>query len=262
MKILLLASGLGFLLGMRHAMDPDHVVAVSTIVAKSRRFGVSWLLGALWGLGHTLTIFVVGGAIILLKAQVPARLGLGLEFAVGLVLVVLGAANLAGRRTWPFSDGGHSHEHGHEGEHGHHPPFGPPKPEAHIHPHGHPRGLAWLERAALEAGGPQMLRAFAVGIVHGLAGSAAVALLVLASIPSAAGGLAYLLVFGAGTLAGMMVLSAAMEGAFLWVGRRLQFRPWVLSGTGLVSVLLGLYIMYQTGWVDGLFLPQALWEPR
>src|SRR5579863_7419373 len=110
MGILLVAGLLGFLLGMRHATDPDHVVAVSTIVARTRRLGVSWLLGGLWGLGHTLTIFAVGVLIIALKVEIPPRVGLGMEFAVGMVLVALGFLNLLGVRTWPFAAHRHSHE--------------------------------------------------------------------------------------------------------------------------------------------------------
>ncbi|MDD5305235.1 MAG: high-affinity nickel-transport family protein, partial [Elusimicrobia bacterium] len=88
---------LGFLLGMRHATDADHVVAVSALVARDRRPGAAWLLGAVWGLGHTATLFALGVAIILFKVVIPPRAGLGMEFAVGLMLLALGALNLSGR---------------------------------------------------------------------------------------------------------------------------------------------------------------------
>jgi hypothetical protein len=260
MGLLIAAGLLGFLLGMRHATDPDHVVAVSTIVARTRKLGVSWLLGALWGLGHTLTIFAVGVAIIALKVAIPPRVGLSMEFAVGLVLVALGLLNLMGVRTWPFAPHLHPHEPGH-----HHPEpsvEAEPHSHPHAHAHAHSRALDWFSRTAATAGLSQLLRAFAVGLVHGLAGSAAVALMVLATIPTVRGGLVYLLVFGAGTLAGMMALSAMMELSFLWISNRFRIDSLIRSGTGLLSALFGLYILYQTGFVDGLFLANVHWVPH
>src|SRR6185503_20255232 len=96
-------------LGMRHASDADHVVAVSTIVARTKKLGAAWLLGAFWGAGHSLTILLVGAAIILFKVTIPPRVGLAMEFAVGLVLIGLGLLNLLGRRVWLA----HRHEHAH-----------------------------------------------------------------------------------------------------------------------------------------------------
>src|ERR1700685_107583 len=91
---------LGFFLGMRHATDPDHVIAVTTIVAKQRGIAKAGVIGALWGMGHTLTIFLVGAAIILFKVAIPPRLGLSMEFAVGLMLILLGILNLTGVLRW------------------------------------------------------------------------------------------------------------------------------------------------------------------
>jgi high-affinity nickel-transport protein len=265
-NVWIVAGLLGFFLGMRHATDPDHVVAVSTIVARTRRLGVSWLLGALWGLGHTLTIFAVGVLIIALKVAIPPRIGLGMEFAVGVVLVTLGALNVAGVRTWPFfQNAGHSHEHSHDEDdpgHSHHSPFGSEPGGPHVHEHPHTSSLDWLSRTVTMAGPAQLARAFAVGLVHGLAGSAAVALMVLATIPTMWGGIVYLLVFGAGTLAGMLLISAMMEASFLWISKRFHVDTLIRSGTGLVSILFGLYVMYQTGFVDGLFLSKVHWEPH
>jgi high-affinity nickel-transport protein len=237
---------LGFLLGMRHATDADHVVAVSTIVARTRRFGAAWLLGAFWGAGHSLTIMLVGAAILLFKVTIPPRLGLSLEFFVGLVLVALGAANIAGARLWR----GHRHAHGHDhGEHRHY----------HIH---------WLRpsgwrRTMRAAGRGRLLRSAAVGLAHGLAGSAAVALLALAAIPDARLGMIYLAVFGIGTLAGMLLLSAALELPMVFAARRFTAGgPWLALASGTLSLAFGLWVVYHTALVDGLFLAQAHWSPR
>lgn len=231
---------LGFLLGMRHAADPDHVLAVSTIVARTKKFGASWLLGALWGLGHTVTIFSVGTAIILLKVVIPPRLGLSMEFAVALALVALGLFNMLG--YGPGSEGpagsrGHTH-----------------LPEAE---------LGWLKRLVRDAGAFQLARSLAVGLIHGLAGSAAVALLVLAAIESPRAAVFYLLVFGAGTLAGMLLLSALMELCMLSLTRGWPAAERLLTfATGLLSFSFGLWTAYHLGWVDGLFSAYPHWTPR
>lgn len=217
MNLLSLLS-VGFLLGMRHATDADHVVAVSAIVAREKRLGPACLLGAVWGLGHTATVFGVGAAIVLLKTAIPARVGLSLELAVGVMLVLLGAANLAGRRL----------DHASEGP----------------------------SRFPFQ-------RALAVGLVHGLAGSAAVALLVLATVPEPRQALAYLLIFGLGTLIGMLTLSALMESSMLYFVRRgAVFARALTAGTGSLSLAFGLWIVYRIGFVDGLFLSAPVWVPR
>ena len=91
---------LGFLLGMRHATDPDHVVAITTIVAKQPGIAKAGLIGVLWGLGHTFTIFVVGTMIILFQVTIPPRLGLSMEFTVAAMLILLGILNLTGMLSW------------------------------------------------------------------------------------------------------------------------------------------------------------------
>lgn len=256
----LAVAALGFFLGMRHATDADHVVAVSTIVARQKRFGTAWLLGAFWGLGHTITIFLVGAAIILAKVEIPPRIGLSMEFAVSLMLILLGLLNMAGYRLGAAGAEIHSHAHDHrDAAHGH--DDRPGGAHAHVHVHGPPLGR-W-RRFLLEAGPLQVLRSLFVGLVHGLAGSAAVALLVLATIHQARLAVLYLVIFGAGTLAGMLVLSAIMEYSMvrlaLWWGsadRLLAF------GTGVLSFLFGLYVAYRIGWVDGLFRARASWTPE
>src|SRR5271165_6042718 len=189
---------IGFFLGMRHATDPDHVIAVTTIVSHQRSTRRAALIGIFWGLGHTVTIFVVGAAIILFNVVIPARLGLGMEFSVGLMLIALGAWNVFGPlRTLPqpqlpaSASVTHSHHHSH-GDYIHAHPHGH-APETHPHrPEQTP--LASLDRKLGRSGLYQWLRPLFVGIVHGLAGSAAIALLILASIRNSTWAVAYLLV--------------------------------------------------------------------
>jgi High-affinity nickel permease len=132
MNSLLAVTVLGFFLGMRHATDPDHVIAVTTIVSRHRTAGGAAAIGALWGVGHTLTIMVVGAGIILLGWVIPARVGLSLELSVGVMLVVLGLMNLSGvlqrvtasltpsakvhAHPHPHGDYVHTHLHAHEPE--------------------------------------------------------------------------------------------------------------------------------------------------
>jgi high-affinity nickel-transport protein len=247
---------LGFALGMRHSTDPDHVVAVSTIVAREKRLGPACVLGMVWGVGHTVTIFAVGVAIIFLKLAVPARVGLSMELAVGLMLVLLGALNIAGRGVGALGVVEHEHVHDHgDADHRHeHPKAGP-----HSHVHAHALTFGWLERP----GHAQLWRSLLVGLVHGLAGSAAVALLVLATIAEPRAAAAYLLVFGLGTLAGMLAISAAMEASMLVLVRRgAAFARALTLGTGLLSLAFGAWVVYRIGFVDGLFLAQPHWTPQ
>ena len=177
---LLALAGFGFLLGMRHATDADHVIAVTTILNRSRRLLDTTLIGALWGLGHTITVLIVGTLIIVFNVVIPPPVGLAMEFAVALMLIALGILNLTGSLSWltermtppaPI----HAHDHLHGGaSHGH------------LHGHGAQPGLV----ASL--GRYQLLRPIVVGLVHGLAGSAAVALLVLATIQDTGTAIAYL----------------------------------------------------------------------
>ena len=217
---------LGFFLGMRHATDPDHVVAVSTIVSRTRTFRAAAPIGVLWGLGHTLTILVVGAAIIVFGVVVPPRLGLGMELTVALMLVVLGALTL---RRSIRGEPEHGHTHPHE-----HPP---------------PRRNALLP--------------LVVGVVHGLAGSAAIALLVLGAIRDPLVGVLYLLVFGAGTVAGMLLVTLALATPLAVAGARLaRFQRSLVAATGIASVAFGGFLTYETGFAQGLFTDHPTWTPR
>ena len=251
---------LGFFLGMRHATDPDHVIAVTTIVTRHRHRGGAALIGALWGVGHTLTILVVGAGIILLGWVIPPRLGLALELAVGVMLIFLGVHNLsggAGNVREAATSGGHEHPtvHTHAHPHGDY---------VHSHPHGHdpeshPHApeqtpLAKLDRLLGQIGVYQLARPLVVGIVHGLAGSAAVALLVLTTIRDPRWSVLYLLVFGLGTIAGMMLITAAIAWPFAKAGSRFAgIHTGLRVASGIVSLAFGVLLAFRIGIVGGLF---------
>ena len=257
----------GFFLGMRHATDPDHVIAVSTIVSRQPRLSRAALIGAFWGLGHTVTIFVVGTAIILFDLIIPARIGLSMELSVGIMLIVLGFLNVVSffrslpDAPVPTSQGEVLHAHPHT--HGDY---------MHSHPHTHlpedphapdPTPVAFLDRMLGTSGLYQHIRPLAVGVVHGLAGSAAVALLVLATIRNPGWAIAYLLVFGVGTIAGMMVITMSLASAIKIVGGRSQVVSRRLAmASGLLSLAFGFVVVYQIGFVNGLFISHPLWTPR
>ena len=204
---------IGVLLGLRHAIDADHVAAVATIVSRERSFGRAAWIGALWGIGHSLSMMVVGGAMVVFRVSVPPRIGLSLELGVAVMLILLGYRNLA------------------RGDH-HHP-----------------------ERADVR-------RPLLVGIVHGLAGSAAVALLVLATIPGAWAALMYLAVFCVGTTAGMVAVTALMAAPAVLAERRMErFDRGLRLATGLLSIGFGVFLAHQII-SNGLFGANPSWTPR
>lgn len=218
------ALGLGLLLGLRHALDADHVAAVSTLVTRERGIARSCLLGAFWGAGHTTALLAAGLAVVAFRLTIAPAVEAALERLVGLVLVLLGAHVLL-RAVGSLAV--HGHEHTHAGT-------------THRHPHFH--------LGASEPGHVHLVRfggrPFVVGLLHGLAGSAALTLVVLSTIPSPVGALVYILVFGLGSTAGMLLLSglvglpmamAARQGA------RVQLALQVAAGLG--SAALGVWML-------------------
>jgi HupE / UreJ protein len=205
---------LGALLGLRHATDADHVVAVTAIVARERSLKRAAWVGALWGIGHTLTLVLVGGAIVAFRLVIPPRVGLGLEFGVALMLILLGFNNL--RR--------HSHD------------------------------------APQESG---RVRPLLVGLVHGLAGSAAVALLVLATIRGTLEALAYLFVFGLGTIAGMVAVTVILAAPALYAGHKVaRFQTGIRVAAGALSIAFGLLLARELIVEGGLFSAVPTWDPH
>ncbi len=240
---------LGLFLGMRHSTDPDHVVAVSTIVSRERSVRQGALIGALWGIGHTLTIFLVGSGIILFGLVIPPRIGLSMEFAVAAMLILLGVLNLTGLIGWMTRK------------------LAAPANAREALPQV-AEGAGKAGRNSVEGfigryGFYQFLRPLFVGLVHGLAGSAAVALLVLSTIRSPLWATAYLVVFGLGTIAGMMLMTSAISVPFACTGKYLTRSGGYLGAiSGLVSTAFGIFLVYQIGFVDGLFASQVHWIPR
>lgn len=253
---------LGFFLGMRHASDPDHVVAVTTIVRRERAVSQAVMIGAFWGLGHTITILIVGSALILFKLTIPPRLGLSMELSVALMLILLGIMTITGvtqhavewitMQTWgnrTHSHVGHKyllvHSHASKSFPGLGPKANAPAPGR--------SALGWFH----------VLRPLVVGVVHGLAGSAAVALLVLATINSPLWAICFLLVFGLGTVAGMMLVTGAIAVPFAYTLQRFALLHRSLSlASGLISLSFGLFLFYQIAIVDRLFASRPNWIPH
>jgi nickel/cobalt exporter len=230
---------LGLFLGMRHSTDPDHVVAVSTIVSRQGSIRSSATIGLLWGLGHTLTIFLVGSAIIIFGVVIPPRLGLSMEFCVALMLILLGVLNLTGVMRWITERLTRMKKEARS-----------PKPEA-------------FDRTLGRLGLYQTIRPLVVGLIHGLAGSAAVALLVLSTIKSPLWSTAYLLVFGFGTMVGMMLMTAAISIPLVYTKKRFfKIDRHLAAISGFASMAFGIFLVYHIGFVDGLFTAQAHWIPQ
>lgn len=218
---------LGFVLGLRHATDTDHVVAVTALVSRERSFRSALALGGFWGLGHMLTLLAIGGAVVACGLVISPHLGLWLEMAVAGMLMLIGAANLRGRS--PARRGGHAHG------------ATPASPRTGV-PHG--GFFAWLRRGG---------RSLVVGAVHGLAGSAAVALLVLTAERRVLPALGYLVLFGVGTIAGMLLVTATFVVPLRVATTRFaSVERAVARATGVLSLAVGLFLAYRIGFVDGL----------
>ena len=232
---LLAAFSLGLLLGIQHALDPDHLIAVSTIVSEHKNFKWASLIGVFWGLGHTTTLFIVGLLVIGLRVSIPPRLGEGLEFLVALMLVILGINVL--RKAFG-AERVHLHTHSHS-----------PETHTHFHVHDNPR-----QDHAHPHPFKAMRRPFIVGMVHGLAGSAALMLLVLSTIESPVGGLLYIVIFGLGSVGGMLLLSGIISLPFILTAQRFTaMNRWIRVFAGVASVTFGIYLGWEIGSQLGLF---------
>jgi high-affinity nickel-transport protein len=204
---MLTAVLLGFALGIRHAADPDHVAAVAALVARHRRPGIAAWIGAAWGAGHSLTILAIGAVLVALRIAVPESLAIAAELLVAAILVALGVANLRSLR------GGATHAH-----------------------------YAATHRLGATTG-----RAFGIGVAHGLGGTAAVALLALAAVPTPQAAILYLAVFGAGTVGGMIALSFGLGIPLSMASDTPHLSRWVLGGSGAPSIGAGIDLALSTG---------------
>ena len=229
----LAALALGFLLGLKHATDADHVVAVSTIVGEDRNVWRGLWVGGAWGLGHTTPLMILGVVILAFRGLLDGYESVAhvFEFGVGVMMVLLGAQvfwNLARGRL-------HVHEHSHDAV-------------RHVHIHGTHEAT---EDAEVESGhgffhlGRPFFRvkSFSIGVVHGLAGSAAVMLILLQTLPSFWAGVGYLILFGVGTVLSMAAITILLGVPFALVGNRVAANRVISAVAGSASVLFGAALM-------------------
>jgi len=211
--------GMGFLLGLKHAFDADHIAAVSTIISKNKSTNIS-KIGFFWGFGHTTALLAVGLAILLFKVAIPERLALSFELVVGIMLVVLGLNLLIAMNKNKIHF--HKHKHG---------------KEEHIHFHSH----------LMTSNHNHYHRPLAIGLIHGLAGSAALTLLVLTTINSIFVGLTYILIFGIGSIVGMVLVSNIISLPFRLITNNFdRMHKGLKLTTSLISLIMGIVILYQT----------------
>jgi ABC-type nickel/cobalt efflux system permease component RcnA len=223
----ILASG--FIWGLHHALDPDHLVAVSTIVSEHKSVSRSSLVGTFWGIGHTSSLLIISLIVLLLRASIPNNIARWMEAPVAIMLVVLGITTIIkairerGLRI-------HSHTHSHDES----------SPHTHLHIH---LEKEHVHRHRLFKVGK---RPFMVGMVHGVAGSAALTLLVLSTIPSVALGLIYIGVFGVGSIGGMLLMSALIGVPFALTSRRYEvINGGIRFAAGAFSIVYGLVLAWK-----------------
>ncbi|MEF2094980.1 urease accessory protein UreH [Bacillus sp. CFBP9009] len=205
---LLLVLAIGFVLGIKHALEPDHIIAVSTIASQSKKIWKSSLAGVFWGIGHTLTLLVFGIILILLKNEIPEAWAMSLEFLVGIMLVYLGITTIFSWKQTKRDD---------------------------------------------HTGRATYLKSMLVGIVHGLAGSAAMVLLTLSTIDEAWHGAIYIIIFGVGTCIGMLLFTTILSIPFVTSSSSKKGNRLLIRLTGVISTLFGIYYMYNLGINEELF---------
>lgn len=210
---LLTTISLGFILGIKHAIEPDHVIAVSTVASQSKKLWKSSLIGVFWGIGHTATLLLTGIAILLLKGNIPEEWAMSLEFLVGVMLVYFGVTTFLSIKNYRKKT---AHELHHMGKR-------------------------------------IPLKAVFMGFIHGLAGSAAMVLLTMSTVDSLWEGMIYILIFGMGTIVGMLVFTTIIGIPFIYSSSKFQINQLFTQITGVVSAVFGIYYMYNLGVTEGLF---------
>jgi len=214
---------IGFALGLQHAIEADHLAAVSTIVSEKKSLLTASIVGGLWGLGHTIALLAVGAVVIFLKVQISETTEARLEAVVGAMLILLGLNAL---RKLFTADKVHIHKHEHDGR-------------EHVHIHSHERQPEPYHHRFSP-------RSILIGLVHGLAGSAALMLLILPIIPAPAVALLYIVVFGIGSIGGMMAMSFLIGlPLHFTAGRFTLLNGAVRLAAGLFSLTLGGYIVFE-----------------
>ncbi len=239
--------GLGLVFGLKHATEVDHMVAVSTIVSEHRNVFRSAIVGGLWGVGHTAALVIVGVVVLVFRVAIPLRVANWLEFCVALMIIVLGV--LAVVRVLRKRADVHLHRHSHDGQ-------------SHVHIHFHEHGTE--HATAVEPASAPVSHSHAiakvgfkpllVGAMHGLAGSAALTLLVLTQIQSVSLGLLYLALFGVGSTLGMLLMSGLIGLPFALSARHLsRFNYGLQSVAGGLSIAFGLWYAYETAVANSLW---------
>ncbi|WP_341278609.1 sulfite exporter TauE/SafE family protein [Paenibacillus sp. FSL H8-0537] len=211
---------IGFLLGIKHALEPDHVIAVSTIAIKSKHIGKSAFSGVFWGIGHSLTLFIVGFILMAMRSEMTEKWAMSLEFLVGVMIVVLGVNTIISLRSM--------------------------------------RANANVDASAKESQHfhGSYRKSLLIGIIHGLAGSGAMVILTMSTVNSISEGLIYIAVFGVGTVIGMLCFTTFISIPFILSSSRFKLNRVLIGATGIVSAVFGLYYMYNLGVNEGLF---GLW---
>lgn len=207
---------IGFLLGIKHALEPDHVIGVSTLACQSKRLWKSSLVGVFWGVGHTGTLFIVGMIIIMLKISITDKWAMSLEFLVGIMLVYFGVTAVHSRKKWQTQQA---------------------------------ETLEWDERRQSPYVKPLLM-----GFIHGLAGSASMILLTFSTVNSVGEGALYILVFGSGTIISMLLFNTLLGIPFVLSKDKRTVNTTLVQFAGLISLVFGLYYMYNLGVTEGLFM--------
>lgn len=223
---------IGFILGIKHAIEPDHVIAVSTIVSKTKKLWTSSIAGIFWGIGHTLTLFVVGMVFIFMKKEIPVEWALSLEFAVGIMLVYLGLSSV----IFAEKKNIHCHYHEHDGQ-----------KHKHFHSHGQIKGHKHAHKKI------SYLKSVFIGLVHGLSGSAAMILLTMTTVKNPLEAGIYIVIFGIGTVIGMLLCTFIIGIPFAISSNNKRMNIVLTKTTGIISCIFGVYYMYNLGVNEGLF---------
>src|SRR4051812_4687227 len=233
MEVTLLSIlGLGFILGIKHAIEPDHVIAVSTIASQSKKLWHASLAGVFWGIGHTVTLFIVGIILILMKGEIPEKWAMSLEFLVGIMLVYLGVKTILSFKNI------HVHRHDHDGD-------------DHKHVHSHTNSGEHEHKHQHK--NATYLKSMFIGLVHGLAGSGAMVLLTISTVKSVGEAAIYILIFGGGTVIGMLFFTTIIGIPFVLSKKNKTISRPLGILTGVISTVFGVYYMYNLGVNEGLF---------
>ncbi len=207
---------LGFVLGIKHAIEPDHVIAVSTIASQSKKLLRSSLAGVFWGIGHTATLFLTGIILIMMKGEIPEKWAMSLEFLVGIMLVYLGMTTILSFKNL------HVHQHEHDGE---------------AHKHLHLTRIEVNMHTAVNR--VSYVKSMLIGFIHGLAGSGAMVLLTMSTVNSVWESAIYILIFGAGTVLGMLFFTTIIGLPFIFSAKNLSVNKTITQITGGLAQYLG-----------------------